>query len=37
MFELDIPGFGNVILKHLVTDFTGTLSVDGSRRAPKSG
>jgi soluble P-type ATPase len=33
MFELDIPGFGAVILKHLVTDFTGTLSVDG-RLAP---
>jgi soluble P-type ATPase len=30
MFEIDIPGFGGVILKHLVTDFTGTLSVDGS-------
>jgi soluble P-type ATPase len=29
MFELDVPGFGGVILKHLVTDFTGTLSVDG--------
>jgi soluble P-type ATPase len=29
MFELDIPGFGGVILKHLVSDFTGTLSVDG--------
>ena len=27
--ELDIPGFGRVILKHLVTDFTGTLSTDG--------
>lgn len=30
MFELDIPGFGAVQLQHLVTDFTGTLSVDGS-------
>ncbi len=29
MFELDIPGFGPVLLRHLVSDFTGTLSVDG--------
>lgn len=29
MFALDIPGFGAVQLQHLVTDFTGTLSVDG--------
>ena len=29
MFELDIPGFGLVRLRHLVSDFTGTLSVDG--------
>ena len=29
MFELDIPGFGFVRLQHLVSDFTGTLSVDG--------
>ena len=29
MFELDIPGFGRVHLEHLVSDFTGTLSVDG--------
>ena len=29
MFELDIPGFGAVRLEHLVSDFTGTLSVDG--------
>ena len=29
MFELDIPGFGHVELEHLVSDFTGTLSVDG--------
>lgn len=29
MFELDIPGFGLVKLEHLVSDFTGTLSVDG--------
>jgi soluble P-type ATPase len=33
MFELDIPGFGLVRLKHLVTDFTGTLSVDGRLEA----
>jgi soluble P-type ATPase len=29
MFEIDIPGFGLVQLEHLVSDFTGTLSVDG--------
>ena len=29
MFELDIPGFGPVQLLHLVSDFTGTLSMDG--------
>ncbi len=29
MFELDIPGFGNIRLEHIVSDFTGTLSVDG--------
>jgi soluble P-type ATPase len=29
MFELDIPGFGAVRLEHLISDFTGTLSVDG--------
>jgi soluble P-type ATPase len=29
MFDLDIPGFGRVELDHLVSDFTGTLSVDG--------
>jgi len=29
MLELDIPGFGHIIIKHLVSDFTGTLSVDG--------
>jgi soluble P-type ATPase len=28
-FGLDIPGYGPVILGHLVSDFTGTLSVDG--------
>jgi soluble P-type ATPase len=27
--EIDIPGFGLVRLEHLVSDFTGTLSVDG--------
>jgi soluble P-type ATPase len=30
MFDLDIPGFGPVHLEHLISDFTGTLSVDGS-------
>ncbi|MBE0426143.1 MAG: ATPase P [Nitrospirae bacterium] len=29
MLEVDIPGFGLVKLRHLVSDFTGTLSVDG--------
>jgi len=29
MFDLDIPGFGPVHLEHLISDFTGTLSVDG--------
>lgn len=29
MLELDIPGFGLVQLAHLVSDFTGTLSMDG--------
>ena len=29
MLEVDIPGFGPVRLRHLVSDFTGTLSVDG--------
>jgi soluble P-type ATPase len=29
MFELDIPGFDPVQLEHLVSDFTGTLSLDG--------
>jgi len=29
MIEIDIPGFGYVKLEHLVSDFTGTLSVDG--------
>jgi len=29
MLEIEIPGFGHVRLEHLVSDFTGTLSVDG--------
>jgi soluble P-type ATPase len=29
VIEIDIPGFGMVKLEHLVSDFTGTLSVDG--------
>jgi len=29
MFSLKIPGLGQIRLEHLVTDFTGTLSVDG--------
>ncbi len=29
MIEIEIPGFGPVRLAHLVSDFTGTLSVDG--------
>lgn len=29
MIEVDIPGFGQVRLMHLVSDFTGTLSFDG--------
>ena len=29
MMKVDIPGFGNVDIKHLVSDFTGTLSEDG--------
>jgi len=29
MFELDIPCFGLVRLEHCISDFTGTLSVDG--------
>lgn len=29
MLEIDIPGFGPVRLDHLVSDFTGTLSLDG--------
>jgi soluble P-type ATPase len=29
MLEIDIPGFGLLVLQHLVTDFNGTLSVGG--------
>jgi soluble P-type ATPase len=29
MLEIDIPGFGLLRLEYLVSDFTGTLSVDG--------
>src|SRR4030042_3238306 len=29
MLEIDIPGFGFVRAEHLVSDFTGTLSLDG--------
>jgi soluble P-type ATPase len=29
MIEINIPGFGKVKLEYLVSDFTGTLSVDG--------
>jgi P-type E1-E2 ATPase len=29
MLQVDIPGFGSVTLEHLVSDFTGTLSVGG--------
>ena len=29
MLETEIPGFGPVVLEYLVSDFTGTLSVDG--------
>jgi soluble P-type ATPase len=29
MLEIDIPGFGPIKVRHLVSDFTGTLSVDG--------
>lgn len=29
MFELDIPGFGHLRIEHLVTDYNGTLAVDG--------
>lgn len=30
MIEIDISGFGPVELKHIVSDFTGTLSVNGN-------
>ena len=30
MLEISVPGFGLIKLKHLVSDFTGTLSVDGT-------
>ena len=29
MFKLDIPGFKNLNLEHLILDFNGTLAVDG--------
>ncbi|BCS52178.1 HAD family hydrolase [Geobacter sp. SVR] len=29
MLSIEIPGFGTVIVRHVVSDFTGTLSVDG--------
>jgi soluble P-type ATPase len=29
MIELAIPGFGQIVIKHLVVDYSGTLSVDG--------
>lgn len=29
LLEINIPGFGPVRLEHFVSDFTGTLSVDG--------
>ena len=29
MLEIDVPGLGPVKLEHLVSDFTGTLSLDG--------
>lgn len=33
MLEIAIPGFGDVKLHHLVSDFTGTLSFDGKLMA----
>lgn len=30
MIKIEVPGFGPIELHHLVSDFTGTLSVDGS-------
>lgn len=29
MIEIDVPSFGRIELAHVVSDFTGTLSVDG--------
>ena len=29
MLPIDIPGFGKLNIRHLVSDFTGTLSIDG--------
>ncbi|MBW2094453.1 MAG: HAD hydrolase family protein [Deltaproteobacteria bacterium] len=29
MLQVDVPGFGPITLEHLVSDFTGTLSVGG--------
>ena len=34
MLEVDIPGFGQVNLKHLASDFTGTLSMHGGLAPP---
>jgi P-type E1-E2 ATPase len=33
MIAIDIPGFGDLRLKHAVLDFKGTLAVDGTLRA----
>ncbi len=30
MLEIDVPGFGSIKLEYLVSDFTGTISVDGT-------
>jgi soluble P-type ATPase len=30
MIKLDVPGFGPLAIEHVVTDFTGTLSEDGT-------
>ncbi|MCP4629823.1 MAG: HAD hydrolase family protein [bacterium] len=29
MIEIDIPGYGNVQLEHIVLDYNGTLAIDG--------
>ena len=29
MIEIDIPGFGNVQIKHIVLDYNGTIAIDG--------